>query len=291
MVAGSAKGSSGMTRHGRAAAHRAHGQPRRTDDGHLRPLPSCAGRQQRIGRAVGSSRRLPPGGPGQRLWRVYTARQATRSGRRGARPADLVGRGPTIARQCRSGGMADAEVSNTSGGNPVRVRLSPSAPSWRNRRNRRTLLQSATRRPPEANRRPSRSRSCIGGPLPMAESTARRRGNGEGYLKHDPTRDRWRGAVAWTDAAGPAATQAPSPASGRPTSSAAWTPCAPSWPRPRAGQHAHPGRLPGRMARGRARPRPAVDVALSRQARPALHRARYRQRPSSAPWPRATWSA
>jgi integrase len=33
----------------------------------------------------------------------------------------------------------------------------------------------------------------------MAESTARRRGNGEGYLKHDPTRDRWRGAVAWTE--------------------------------------------------------------------------------------------
>jgi len=33
----------------------------------------------------------------------------------------------------------------------------------------------------------------------MAESTARRRANGEGYLKHDPKRDRWRGAVAWTD--------------------------------------------------------------------------------------------
>ena len=33
----------------------------------------------------------------------------------------------------------------------------------------------------------------------MAESTVRRRGNGEGYLKHDPKRDRWRGAVAWTD--------------------------------------------------------------------------------------------
>jgi integrase len=33
----------------------------------------------------------------------------------------------------------------------------------------------------------------------MAGSTVRRRGNGEGYLKHDPKRDRWRGAVAWTD--------------------------------------------------------------------------------------------
>lgn len=33
----------------------------------------------------------------------------------------------------------------------------------------------------------------------MAESTARRRGNGEGYLKHDRKRDRWRGAIAWTD--------------------------------------------------------------------------------------------
>lgn len=33
----------------------------------------------------------------------------------------------------------------------------------------------------------------------MAESTVRRRGNGEGYLKHDPKRDRWRGAIAWTD--------------------------------------------------------------------------------------------
>jgi integrase len=33
----------------------------------------------------------------------------------------------------------------------------------------------------------------------MVESTARRRGNGEGSLKHDMARDRWRGAVAWTD--------------------------------------------------------------------------------------------
>ena len=36
----------------------------------------------------------------------------------------------------------------------------------------------------------------------MVESTARRRANGEGYLKHDATRDRWRGAVAWTDSHG-----------------------------------------------------------------------------------------
>lgn len=36
----------------------------------------------------------------------------------------------------------------------------------------------------------------------MADSTVRRRGNGEGYLKHDPKRDRWRGAVAWTDSDG-----------------------------------------------------------------------------------------
>lgn len=33
----------------------------------------------------------------------------------------------------------------------------------------------------------------------MAESTARRRGNGEGSLTFDETRSRWRGAVAWTD--------------------------------------------------------------------------------------------
>ena len=71
---GSAWGSSGSDSDGPAAAHRAHGQTGRADDGHVRPLPGDRGRRSpRFGRGSGHSRRHPPETIGKAgVWRVYT---------------------------------------------------------------------------------------------------------------------------------------------------------------------------------------------------------------------------
>jgi hypothetical protein len=47
---------------------------------------------------------------------------------RGRMGDDIIGTAQWMPNQSRSGGMVDAPVSKTGGGNPVSVRLRPSAP-------------------------------------------------------------------------------------------------------------------------------------------------------------------